>query len=234
MENQSNWRAKHALVCYLALAVGIFVGSITLGLVLLGTRFDIQDLPYPFALYSIPVNESIILVITLLFAKRQGASLEELGLKKTSLKILTIVSVCAIPLFLLAIGISVISEVLLGPDPMAELLAKSLTPRDLFQLIALIFLSLFLVGPIEELAFRGYVQKGLQNSFGKLKGLIIASVLFGALHGLNSLYAIVPIIAISLILGYVWQKTNGNTIASALMHGIYDSIGLTIAYFATV
>jgi membrane protease YdiL (CAAX protease family) len=52
------------------------------------------------------------------------------------------------------------------------------------------------------------------------------------LHGLNSLYAILPVFAISLVLGYVWQKTGGNTVASALMHGLYDSIGITIAYFS--
>lgn len=234
MENQFDWKAKLALACYLALAVGILMGSIVTGLLLLGMGFDYQDLPFPLSLLAIPINHSIMLGITLLFAKCKGASLGKLGLKKTSLRILIIVSFSAVLLFLLAIGISIIEEVVLGPDPTAELLAKSLTPRDLFQLIAMISLFLSLVGPIEELAFRGFVQKGFENSFGKMKGLVIASVLFGLLHGLNSLRVIVPIFAISLVLGYVWQKTSGNTTASALMHGTYDSIGITIAYFATV
>jgi len=60
--------------------------------------------------------------------------------------------------------------------------------------------------------------------------LLIASVLFGLLHGLNTLYAIVPIFVGGLVLGYVWQRTNGNTIASALMHGLNNSISIAIAF----
>ena len=234
MENQSSWKAKHALACYLTLAVGILVGSILIGVVLLGMGRDYQDLPFPFALISLPINETIILGITLLFAKYKGASLGKLGLKKASLKILVIVSFMAVLLFLLSVGISIIEEAVLGPDPMAELLEKSLRPRDSFQLIAMIVLFLVLVGPVEELAFRGFVQKGFENSFGKTKGLLIASVLFGLLHGLNSIRAIVPISVISLVLGYVWQRTGGNTTASALMHGTYDAIVIAVAYFAIV
>nr|NIR87227.1 CPBP family intramembrane metalloprotease [Candidatus Bathyarchaeota archaeon] len=133
-----------------------------------------------------------------------------------------------------AVGISTGEQIVFGPDPMSELVEESVAPRDSFQLVAMIALSLALVGPCEELAFRGFVQKGFENSFGKIKGLLIASVLFGLLHGLNTLYAIVPLFAVSLVFGYVWQKTGGNTTASALMHGVYDSITIAIAYFLAV
>jgi len=102
------------------------------------------------------------------------------------------------------------------------------------QLIALLGISLALVGPVEELAFRGFVQRGFENSFGKTTGLLIASILFGLLHGLNSLRSIIPVTAVSLFLGYVWQKTDGNTTASAWMHGLYDAIAIAITYFAYV
>jgi membrane protease YdiL (CAAX protease family) len=234
MENQSEGRAKLALVCYLALVGGIFIGSLIMGIVLFGMRIDPLDLPFPIALVSVPVNETIILGVTLLFARYEGASLKKLGLKKASLRILTIVSVVAVPLFLLGASISIGEEMVFGPDPMAEPSERSLTPRDSFQLVAMIALSLVLVGPCEELAFRGFVQKGFENSFGKMKGLLVASVLFGLVHGLNTLYAIVPAFAAGLVLGYVWQRTGGNTTASALMHGINNSISIAIAYFLTV
>jgi len=234
MENQSKWTAKLALACYFALIGGIFMGALMVELVLLGMKIDYLDLPFPIALISLPVNETIILGITLLFARHKGASLKNLGLKKASFKILTIVSVVAVPLFLLAVGISIGQEIVLGPDPTAELVERSVIPRDYLQLFALIALSLVLVGPCEELAFRGFVQKGFENSFGKMKGLLIASGLFGLLHGLNTLYAILPIFAVSMVFGYVWQQTDGNTTASALMHGVYDSITIALAYFLTV
>jgi len=234
MENQSGWKAKIAFVCYLALAGGIFLGSIIVAIILLGVGLDYQELTFPVALISLPINEGIILGITLLFARHKGAGLRKLGLKKPSLKILLLVSFAAVLLLLLAGTISVIEEVVLGPDPMAEELTNAVLPRNLFQLIAIIGLSIALVGPAEELAFRGFVQRGFENSFGKAKGLLIASILFGLLHGLNSLRAIIPVSAISLVVGYIWQKTDGNTTTSAWMHGLYDAITISIAYFASV
>jgi len=234
MANQSFWKAKTSLVCYITLVAGILVGSIIVAIILLGMGLDFQELTFPSALISLPINESIILGITLLFAKQKGASLRELGLKKPRLRTLVIVSFAALFLLLLAGSISAVEEVILGPDPEAELLVDAILPKDSLQLIALIGISLALVGPAEELAFRGFVQRGFETSFGKTAGLLIASILFGLLHGLNSLRSIVPVTVVSLFLGYVWQKTDGNTAASAWMHGLYDAVAIALTYFAYV
>ncbi len=234
MENRYGWRAKIALACYFALIAGILLGSLILALLLFGAGIDYLDSPFPVVLIGMPVNETIILGITLLFARYKGASLKELGLKKPSLRILAIVSILAVFLFLLGLGISIGEEIVFGPDPTGELLTKSVMPRDFFQLIVVIVFSLVLVGPCEELAFRGFVQKGFQNSFGKMNGLLVASALFGLLHGLNTMYAVVPAFVAGLVLGYVWQHTGGNTTASALMHGINNSISFAIAYYLSV
>jgi len=234
LENHAEWKAKLALFCYFGVIGGIFLGSIIVELVLLGLQIDYLDLPFPLALISLPVNELIILGVTLVFARHKRASWKELGLKRTSLRILTIVTVATVPLYLMGVGISIGQEVVLGPDPTAELVAKLVIPRDALQLVAMIVLSLVLVGPVEEVAFRGFVQKGFENSFGKTKGLLIASALFGIGHSLVSPYSVIPTTFGGLILGYVWQKTGENTTASALMHGIYDSIAIALAYFLTI
>jgi len=232
MENHFFWRAKTALVCYFMLAAGILIGSIIVVVILLGLGLDFQELPFPSAFISLPINESIILGITLLFAKQKGVGLRELGLKKPNMRTIVILSFAAMFLLLLAGSISVVEEFVFGPDPDAELLVEAILPKDSFQLVALIGISLALVGPAEELAFRGFIQRGLETSFGKTAGLLIASILFGLLHGLNSLRSIIPVTVVSLFLGYVWQKTDGNTAASAWMHGLYDAIAITLAYFA--
>jgi membrane protease YdiL (CAAX protease family) len=234
MENQPFWKAKTALICYILLFAGILVGSIILALILLGIGLDFQELTFPSALLALPINEGIILGITLLFAKQKGAGLRQLGLKKPSLKIILIASLAALFLLLLATGISVIEEVILGPDPEAGLLVDAMLPRDSLQLIAMLGISLALVGPAEELAFRGFIQRGFETSFGKTTGLLVASVLFGLLHGLNSLRSIVPVTVVSLFLGYFWQKTDGNTVASAWVHGLYDAVSIVLVYFAYV
>ena len=74
MENQSIWKAKLALACYLTLAVVILGGSILLGLVFLGMGLDYQDLPFPFAFISLPINETIILGITPLYLANKSVT----------------------------------------------------------------------------------------------------------------------------------------------------------------
>ncbi len=226
------WKASEALICYLALFAGIVAGSIVLIAVTFMLELNLQKLAFPIALVSIPINESIILIITLLFARGKSASLKHLGLKKPSLKTLAIVTLAAVLLLFLASAIAAAQETILGPDPESDIVVDAVLAKNLFQLVTLVGLSIAVVGPVEELAFRGFVQKGFENSFGKSTGLLIASVMFGLLHGLNSLRSILPVTAVSLFLGYVWQKTNGNTVATGWMHGLYDAIAILITYFA--
>jgi membrane protease YdiL (CAAX protease family) len=236
MENQPLWKARTAILCYITLAAGLILGSIIAAIILLGLRIDtleLQKMTFPLALISIPITDGIILAITLLFARYKGAGLRELGLKKPSLKTMAIMSFAAVLLLFLAASISAVQESLVGATPDAENLTYSILPRNEIQLIALIGISIALVGPAEELAFRGFVQKGLENSYGKTAGLVTASVLFGLLHGLNSEYSIIPVTVVSLFLGYIWQKTDGNTVVSAWVHGLYDALAIAIVFFGS-
>jgi len=226
MKPQPEWGAKLALSCSLVLlgvvlAVYAIVGYIRL------------DLPFPIGLVVVPIDEVVLLAIVLLFARYKGASLKNLGLKKASPRILAIVSVAVVPLYLLGVGIVSVLTIVFGPSPMAEAYAEAVMPRDAFQLTAFIVISLVLVGPIEELAFRGFVQKGFENSLGKMRGLLIASFLFGLMHITASQYNVVTAFAGGIVLGYVWQETSGNTTASAVMHGIFNAIAFILAYFIT-
>jgi membrane protease YdiL (CAAX protease family) len=234
MNSQGSWKAKSAIACYFALLGGVLLASFVAALLLLAIGEDPVDTAFPVALVLLPITEGITFGITLTFAKRSGAGLRELGLRKLAPRAVAIIFIAVIALFPLGAGISIVEEIAFGPDPMSELLEEAIVPRGLGQLIAMVSLSLFLVGPVEELAFRGYVQKGLENSFGKGQGLLAASALFAVLHGLNSLYAILPVFVIALFLGFIWQRTDGNTTVSALIHGIYNSIGIAAAYFASI
>lgn len=237
MENQPFWKARTAVLCYITLAAGVLLGSIIVAIILLGLKIDsleLQKMTFPLALISLPITEGIIITITLLFARYKGASLKELGVKKPNLKTMAIMSFAAILLLFLAASISVVQESFFGTTPDAENLAYAILPRDEIQFIALIGISIALVGPAEELAFRGFVQKGFENSFGKTAGLVIASVMFGLLHGLNSEYSILPVTVVSLFLGYIWQKTDGNTVVSAWVHGLYDAMAIAIAFSISV
>ena len=232
MGSKSRWTAKLAFVFYLALLVVILFGGLSLRFILSSVmKIDVLEPPFPTSFLFVPVLEVMYLIVTLLFARYKGASLEELGLKKARFNVLIIISVVTVPVFLLGLGINILEQMVFGPDPMAEIIAKAGTPRNSFQLVAMVAMHLSIVAPCEELAFRGFIQKGFENSFGGRKGLLIASALFGLSHGLNTPYAIAPTFVASLFLGYAWQRTGGNTTVSTLMHGVNNSISIIALYF---
>jgi membrane protease YdiL (CAAX protease family) len=178
-------------------------------------RIDMLDPPFPIYLLAAPINQGTFFVVTLSFARYKGAGLKELGLKKANVKVLTVASLAALPLVALPLPVYILQEMIFGPDPLAQLVAEAATPRNSLQLVALVAISLALVGPCEELAFRGFIE----NSLGKRKGLLIASGLFALSHGLNTLYPVLPVFVGALCLGYAWHRTDGNTTVSALIHG---------------
>lgn len=48
--------------------------------------------------------------------------------------------------------------------------------------LRIILLMIFIIGPGEELFWRGYLQRHWQNRFGKIKGFFIAAVLYALVH----------------------------------------------------
>jgi membrane protease YdiL (CAAX protease family) len=192
------------------------------------------DLPIPVYIIVVPIIEVLVVAITLVFAKYKHANFYDLGLKKTSPKILARYLIGLVPLYIVTAAVTVALTSVFGPDPLAEAFTIASIPRDPFQLVAYVIIYLVLVGPAEELAFRGFIQKGFENSFGKMKGIFIASILFGLPHIANYPYNAVAASASGLVLGYIWQKTDQNTTATALIHGIYNSIGIILVYLGNI
>jgi membrane protease YdiL (CAAX protease family) len=159
MPNQSKWGAKLALAYSLAAtAVVIIVHSIFGFGIFQSTPWHIQlDLPFPSDFVVGPILEASLLTMVLLFARYKDAGLKELGLKKTRPKTLASNLIALIPLFLSTVIVTGALTAVFGPDPTAEAYTEASIPRDTLQLITYIVISLALVGPVEELAFRGFV-----------------------------------------------------------------------------
>ena len=236
MINQSKWGAKLAVACVIALIAIVLTVHGIFGLgIFRSTSWHMQlDLPFPLYIVAVPITQVLFLAITLMFARYKRAGLNELGLKKTDPKTLARVLIALVPLYLVTAAVTFVLTSFFGPDPMAEAFTKAAIPRGPLQLVAYVIIYLVLVGPAEELAFRGFVQKGFENTFGKMKGLLIASLLFGLPHFVNYPYNAATASATGLVLGYVWQKTGQNTTATAVIHGIFNSIGVILVYLGNV
>ena len=100
--------------------------------------------------------------------------------------------------------------------------------------------SILLVGPAEELLFRGAIQGRLRRAFGPVGAIVITSLLFVPLHlptYSGSAIAIAAFMVIvfvaSAVLGYVYERT-GNLAINALIHGLYNAALAISAYLALV
>lgn len=83
----------------------------------------------------------------------------------------------------------------------------------------------------EEMVFRGVLQFELANKFGSTPlALVGTSVIFGLLHAVTPLYALLASVA-SLFFGYLFIVSDYNLAIPIITHGIYDVGALMWAHF---
>ncbi len=106
-------------------------------------------------------------------------------------------------------------------------------------LLVLLPLSYLVVGPGEELLYRNVIQKSLRSEFSTVGEIVVASIVFAAVHlpayadpdgtTLALLNTLAVVFVLSLILGGVYERT-GNLTVAALIHGSFNAIGYAVSY----
>ena len=136
------------------------------------------------------------------------------------------------------LGVRIINE---GPSSDVEYI---ITGMDILVLILMILMMLFVVGPCEEILFRGFMQRGLVRTLGDTWGILITAIIFASIHLVTLIlyildpfvflilfiYLFAPYIAISLMLGFLFRWRDENLIAVIVTHGVYNSLTLLIAF----
>ncbi|ELZ45604.1 hypothetical protein C463_06227 [Halorubrum californiense DSM 19288] len=96
--------------------------------------------------------------------------------------------------------------------------------------LAMIAVSLLVVGPAEELLFRGVVQGGVRRAFDAVPAVLIASLAFGLIHlpsvsgTMVEQWAYVGVVVVlGSVLGALYEWTD-NVVVPGLVHGIYNAI----------
>jgi membrane protease YdiL (CAAX protease family) len=96
--------------------------------------------------------------------------------------------------------------------------------------------AILLVGPFEELVFRGGVQGILRRTWGPGVAIVVASVLFGLVHWIALVGAggaRVPYVTVAatlgLVLGYLYERSR-NLLVPAVVHGCYNATLFAVQY----
>lgn len=102
--------------------------------------------------------------------------------------------------------------------------------------LLLVPLSILLVGPGEELLYRGVIQGSLNESFHVVRAIVLASAIFASIHvfsligsgaGVAAYIGFVFVLATVLGGAYV---LSGNLLVPAMIHGLYNAAQFGLAY----
>jgi membrane protease YdiL (CAAX protease family) len=89
--------------------------------------------------------------------------------------------------------------------------------------ILLFFATVVVAAVLEELLFRGFLQKALENNNGAIFAIFVSSLLFSIVHG-NVLWGI-QIFLIGILLGWVAWKSN-SIFPGMIIHGTNNGIAI--------
>lgn len=104
--------------------------------------------------------------------------------------------------------------------------------------LVMIPITLLLVGPAEELLFRGVVQGLLDRAYGAVPGVVLASAFFGVAHYLalvgqgKATYLAVAAV-LGLVLGTVYELSE-NVVVPAVVHGLFNTSVFVEQWLAAV
>jgi len=169
---------------------------------------------FPSYAWFIVVNVPV-LVATVAMMRVQG-----IGFKNAGIVFEKPLEVAAIALTGIPLGF--IDYFILRPEP----LAIGLSFWNLVYIAIGLGLS---TGFVEELVFRGIMQRDAVEAFGERRGLIGVALVFAALHiGWLSMLDLVFVFSVGLFYGFMTLK-KGNIIGVSLSHGITNVVLFMVA-----
>lgn len=144
------------------------------------------------------------------------------------------------------IVVSLLAEIvvsLFGSGSATNISNAAAVENPVFIYSVFIIGNLLFIAPIEEFLFRGVIQGRLRESFGVVAAITLTSVGFGLTHipsywfGGSDLLsvgvwgAVLGISATSLVLGYIYERTN-SLLTVSIIHGLVNTIGIGLALLA--
>jgi len=164
-----------------------------------------------------------------LYLRYRGIPLRSLGFKIPSVAEFGMVigALVASMVYLIVVGNIIQST---GTDTASNQVA-SMAMQNPEIVLYLLPGAYLLIGPGEELLFRGVVQNRIREAFSAVPAVLLASVIFAAIHVTSLvgsdvsaiLVSLTALMGPSLLLGALYEYTR-NLVVPILVHGTYDAI----------
>lgn len=164
----------------------------------------------------------------------RGLDLDWIGVSRPNLRGALWIGIGWIVAFVSVVALLIV-VLLLGLEP-GQNQIQGVVAENPGLIPLLIVLTLVLIGPGEELLFRGIIQGSLRERLGPVAAVTLASVIFASAHAWSiagpvsdRLLTICVLLVPALIFGIAYERTN-NLVVPALIHGLYNATLFSIQY----
>jgi len=227
--------ARDAIISIAVFILGMFIIIMSNGaiVVLYSQAFNVDFLQATIETTKIVliVNELVFLSLTILFVTKVfKMKVTDLGLSSAKLPsnillglIFGVAGYAAGTVFTVILNLFI-------PIEVPEWFLKALTATSPIDLLVLLALTWILVGPCEEIFFRGFVQGSFARWKGSTVGIVVGALIFGFAHYNPVLwFRTAGAIFLGLIYGaiYKWRKSLIPVMAA---HALNDTIAFTLAF----
>ncbi len=212
--------SQYILVAFL-LVLGVFLGKNVVE----------SNLDTPWVSLALAAVSSILMIgFVWLFLKRRNVKIKELGFIKPTSKGIGLMLVSYGFYFVLLVVTMVVVTALIPSFDENQVQEIGYENVVGWQLV-LAFIGLVIIPPVtEEIFFRGFLYKGLANSWPKWIAAIVASLLFALAHMQWNVG--IDVFLMSLVLIYLYEKT-GNLWLCVGLHALKNLIAF-LALFVFV
>jgi hypothetical protein len=229
-----------AIATAFGLALVAYGGGNVLALVIV-TLFDAAGIELTprrgFLLSVFAIQLVFFPAVSLLYLRYRGLSVTDIGVRLPTLEEWIVTGVGFVGMILLWLASSIASFVVgqrLGIEREPQAIFD-IAQQDPYIFLLLGSLSLLVIGPAEELLFRGIIQSRIRETFGAASGITLATALFAVIHvfGFSTIVGgvlgVSVLFVVGLVLAVVYEYT-GNLVVVAVIHGLFNGTQALIGY----
>ena len=220
-------------------AVLLAFGGIVLSVLLSIPAFFIIQRPLGVFVWATVLSELGFVAAAAIFLGATGRGLSYLDLRVPTLRQVGY-AVAGVVVLLVYRQVAIAAALFLDL-PLAGNSLTEFPGLDVLSIVAvLVPISILVIGPAEEILFRGVVQNYLAEHFSEWGAIGIASVVFAAVHAPTSWVAtpdpgavgvtLLILFGLSVVLGWLYVRTD-NLLVPILVHGLYDAAIFALAYW---
>lgn len=216
------WDCFKAAACWSA-------GGLVFGMIF-GASSTTANLTLPAVIAALFVAVFLIGIIFNIVAGERRAALRDLGLHAERLPQAIVAALAAFLILQPTLYLIEAAQLrLLHEMPLHNTLQTLLISTSKPVLLVSILGAVVAAPIVEELFFRAFLQPVLQQWFGPWRGLLLCALFFAIVH--RHLYVIIPLFALGVALGYVYNRTR-SLVAPIVLHMMCNTLAvLTLLSF---